>query len=436
MIQDGIGAIVNHVTSNNMLTSIQIDRRVLLGFLAVMFVINAAVLAILWKEIMAGKNDFPIFYSNAQMVREGKASGLYDFEAENRFIRRVSDVQRPPNNHLPYELLLFVPFTYLKFRMAYIVWTILSLAMLAGVAAMTGNIRTGGSTFSLRFLTVLAFYPVWYCLLMGHDSILMLFLFTISFCLWKRGNDDLAGFVIALGLFRPQLVLPFVFIAFVAGKWKFVRGFLPGAALAVTLSTWIVGWHGMADYVRVLLAQGTEGSAKVLDQQWEIDPGIMPTWRGFLWLFLPRWVPPGVRIFFLLVGTFWGLGWAAKKMRTPTNPAAFDAAFAIAVATALLVSYHSFLNDFSLMILPLLILGVMLVSVGKVPRLNAYLIATVGFLLFLTPLYMMLMSTGVLASFFVVELVALCLTSRWGANVVVVSDSAGGTARAISGETA
>ena len=167
-----------------MLTSIRIDRQVLLGFMAVMFVINAAVLSILWKQIIAGKNDFPLFYSNAQMVREGKASGLYDFEAENSFIRRVSDVTRPPNNHLPYELLLFVPFTYLKFRAAYILWTTLSLAMLAGVAVMTRIVRAGGPSFSLRFLTALAFYPAWYCLLMGHDSILLLFLFALSFWLW------------------------------------------------------------------------------------------------------------------------------------------------------------------------------------------------------------------------------------------------------------
>src|SRR5579862_1125056 len=99
--------------------------------MAVMFVMNAVLLFIPWKEIMAGKNDFPVFYSNAQMVREGKASGLYDFDAENSFVRRVSDVTRPPNNHLPYELLFFVPLTHLRFSSAYITWTILSVGMLA-----------------------------------------------------------------------------------------------------------------------------------------------------------------------------------------------------------------------------------------------------------------------------------------------------------------
>lgn len=84
--------------------------------MALMFAMNAVVLLIPWKDLMAGKNDFPPFYASAQMVREGQAARLYDFAAENSFIHRVSDVTRPPNNHLPYELLIFVPFTY--FRLA------------------------------------------------------------------------------------------------------------------------------------------------------------------------------------------------------------------------------------------------------------------------------------------------------------------------------
>ena len=180
--------------------------------MAVMSVMNAVLLFIPWNEIMAGKNDFPVFYSNATMVREGHAAGLYDFDAENDFVRRVSDVARPPNNHLPYELLLFVPLTYLPFGMAYILWTILGLAMLGGTAVLMRNFCPGPSGLSVGFLTVLGFFPVWYCLLQGQDSILLLFLFALSFWLWRRGNDDAAGFVIALGLFRPQLVVPFVLI--------------------------------------------------------------------------------------------------------------------------------------------------------------------------------------------------------------------------------
>jgi hypothetical protein len=399
-----------------MLKPIHIDQRIVIGFMAVMVCVNAVFLLGLWKQIMAGKNDFPIFYSNAQMVREGSASGLYDFNAENTFTSRVTDVPRPPNNHLPYELLLFVPLTHLQFRAAYVVWTILGLAMLAGVAFTMRGFQIGRWSFVITLLTILAFYPEWFCLLQGQDSILLLSLFALSFWVWRRGRDDIAGFVLALGLFRPQLVFPFIFIAFLAGKWKFVRGFIPGAALVLALSTWVVGLHGMADYARVLLAQGSQQSARVLEKQWEVNLGLMTTWRGFLWVCLPRWVPPGVRTFLLLVGTFLGLGWAAKQMRKAKGkgPPAFDLAFAIALATTLLVSFHSFLNDFSLMILPLLICGPLLAASALVPRKSAYLIVTLGFLFFLTPLYLALGATGQKGWLFLTESLAVWLVGRYG----------------------
>ncbi len=376
---------------------------------------------------MAGKNDFPIFYSNAQMVREGKASSLYDFDAENAFIRRVTDVARPPYNHLPYELLLFVPLTYLQFRAAYIVWTFVSLAMLGGVALTMRNLYPGRWSFSLALLTILAFYPEWHCLLQGQDSILLLSLFALSFWLWRRGKDDIAGFVLALGLFRPQLVLPFILIVLLAGKWKVVRGFMPGAALTLALSTWVVGLHGWADYARALVAQGSQQSARVLEKQWDIQLGLMTTWRGFLWVSLPTWVPSGVRAGLLLVGTFVGLGWAAEQMRKAKSPATSDVAFAIAVATTALVSFHSFLHDFSLMILPLLIWGLAMTApaAALMSKRRAYLIVTLGFLFFLTPLYFLLLVTSKMGSFFLVELMALWSAGRWVSSQQVEGTPAG-----------
>jgi hypothetical protein len=420
------------VTPDTEKTSIQIDRRVLIGFMAVMFVMNAVLLFIPWKEIMAGKNDFPVFYSNATMVREGRAAGLYDFNAENDFVRRVSDVTRPPNNHLPYELLLFVPLTYLSFDKAYILWTILSLGMLGGTAILLRSLHDGPSRLSIVLLTILGFFPVWYCLLQGQDSILLLFLFALSFSLWRRGNDDAAGFVIAMGLFRPQLVAPFVLIMLIARKWKFIRGFVPGAVLVTLLSAWVVGLSGMVDYAHVLMSQGTQQSAKVLAERWTVRPGLMATWRGFLWVCLPTWVPTKIRSLLLLVGTLTGLAYAAKKINNAKDVEAFDLAFATSAATILLVSFHSFLNDFSLMILPLLIYAPVIANSGFVRKRKAHFMVTLGFLFFLTPLYLLLLSRDSLGWFFVVELSALWLASHWRTAVGVGVQNSMETARAVS----
>jgi hypothetical protein len=218
----------------------------------------------------------------------------------------------------------------------------------------------------------------------------------------------------------------------IAGKWKFIRGFVPGAVLVTLLSAWVVGLSGMVDYAHVLMSQGTQQSGKVLSERWTVRPGLMATWRGFLWVFLPSWIPTEVRSCLLLVGTFTGLIYAAKRMHSSKNTAAFNLAFAISVAVILLVSFHSFLNDFSLMILPLLICAPVIGNSGLVATKRAYSMVTLGFLFFLTPLYLLLLSTDSVGWFFLVEVWALWLASHWQTAVGVEPQNNMGTARVIS----
>jgi hypothetical protein len=403
----------------------QLDRRVFYSFMFLMLAMNAAVFFTSWKDIKAGKNDFPVFYSNAQMVREGQAAHLYDFDAENSFVHRVSDLARAPNNHLPYELLIFIPFTYLSFGAAHVLWTLLSLGMLMGVALLMQSAPPAGLSFRVTLLTTLAFFPVWYCLLQGQDSILLMLLFVLSFWLWKRGRDDAAGFALAMGLFRPQLVLPFVLVAFLAGKWKLIRGFTPGAILVLLVSVSVVGVLGMADYARVLLSQGTQGSASALAQQWQVHLGLMPTLRGLLWIILPGSVPGNIRNFLLIFGTLAGLLWAAKGLRSVKDGAAFDMAFGTAVGAVALVSFHSLPHDFSLMILPLLLAGGAIASVKRrvelrAERGNPYTWVTVGFLLFFTPLYFVLIFAEKVGLLVLPSIVFLWLISSWARSSVPV----------------
>jgi hypothetical protein len=399
-----------------MLNQVRIDRRALYSFMLIMTVMNAVISFIPWKEILAGKNDFPPLYASAQMVREGQAQHIYDLEVENSYVYRVSDVTRPPNNHLPYENLIFIPFTYLRFPPAHICWTLLSMAMLVLVALMMCKFWPDTASFGLTLLTILAFFPVWYCLLQGQDSILLLLLFALSFWLYRRGRDDLAGFVVALGLFRPQLVLPFAFIMFLAGKWRFLRGFVPGVTFVVALSVWIVGFHGMADYARILISQGMQGSASTLVEQWHVQPSLMTTLRGLLWISLPSSAPSFVQTFLLLAGTSLGVLWAANGIRRAKDETTLDLAFALAVAVVAVVSFHSFLHDFSLVILPVMIVGNLAPRWTRLTQRGAYSIVTVVFLLFLTPLYLVLLVSAKLGLLILPAIAGLWMTGRWGSE--------------------
>jgi hypothetical protein len=392
---------------------ITVDRRAIGGFLALMLAVNICVLALVWHGILAGYSDFPMGYSNAMIVRAGHASELYDYNAENVSMRRVSRILREPYNHLPFELLIYVPLTYFGYHQALLLWAVASVGMFGAVALLlvrSGAIKTG---FALTFLAILSFFPAWFSLVNGQDSALLVLLFAISFLLWRGGRDEFAGFVLALALFRPQLVLPFVLVAFLAGKWKFVRGFIPGAVLVGLLSVAVVGFHGMGEYARILLAQGTEKSGQVLNDRWRIDVPNMPTWRGALSLCSSTWMSSALQEFLLVVGTILALLWATVKMRRSRNQASFDLAFAAALSTTLLFSFHSYVHDFSLLILPVLIFGAAFGQPRDIPRLGAYWLVTAGFVVFLTPAYVWMHATHVLGLFAFVEIAALWKVNRW-----------------------
>lgn len=399
---------------------LRFDRLGLLWLLAIIAAFNALSVVTAWKVMMSGANDFPIFYSNAQMVREGRAADLYNFDAENIFIRRVSSTTRPPNNHVPYELLLFVPLAFLPYDVAYIVWGVVGLFMLGGVAFLMRDVGEGRPGFWPAFLTLLAFFPIWYCLANGQDSILLLFVFAASFWLWRQRRESLAGFVLALALFRPQLALPFLFVTAVAGKRKFLRGFVIGAGLVGALSVLVVGWHGIVEYLRLLGAQGLEQSSSTLVHEWGISPELMPTWRGFLWMLLPGSTPSMMRNVLILAGTVAGLFWAGKCLRRSESQVCSDQAFAVAIAVVALVSFHSFLYDFSLMVLPLLYVTSQRWSSPDLSSGRALRLSIVS-LFFVTPLYLLIMGTNTVALFFIPGALGLWAVKKWDEGRMSIS---------------
>src|SRR4029077_20293325 len=62
--------------------------------------------------------DFSSFYCAAQIVRQGFGRQLYDLGLQVEFQSKVAAVHAF-FNHPPYEALLFVPFTFFSYRVAY-----------------------------------------------------------------------------------------------------------------------------------------------------------------------------------------------------------------------------------------------------------------------------------------------------------------------------
>jgi len=334
-------------------------RTTIFFYLAAMVVIHLAVLWNLRQMIRMGYPDFTIYYCAGTMVRQGLGHELYNdvaqFKVRREFLPEVANrLGKSPYNHPPFEALLFTPLTYFSFPAAFIFWDLLNLAMLMALPFLLRSQLFSPLDFSwpLWVAATLAFFPVFFALLQGQDSILLLFLYTLGFVELAKGNDERAGGWLGLGLFKPQLVVPFVLFMFLCGRRRMLFGFLPVAAALGLLSAGIVGWQGLTSYPQYVL------HLEAAMARGAIVPSDMPNLRGVLYLLLRGGPHVDVISPILSVCIFLFAVWQSRKIGTVkiANGSLFPWQFALAVVTTVIVSYHSLGYDLSILLLPVVLL--------------------------------------------------------------------------------
>jgi hypothetical protein len=255
----------------------------------------------------------------------------------------------------PFEALLFVPFTYLSYRAAYAAWLMFSLAILSGAArliqgntnvldAMLQYTRGIPVDFGLLLLVFLTFSPTMDCLLIGQDSALMLMIYTLVFLALKRGRELEAGGLLALGLFKFHLVLPFAIIFALRRRGLFVLGFAGIALLLIAISVLVSGPGVLVSY-----------PAMFLNSKYRMLMGFQPEYaaniRGLIYLITPSKIP-GVISGAVVAALSAFLLWVTARIWRDSE---FELCFSAAVIAALLTGYHSFVYDLSLLLLPVAI---------------------------------------------------------------------------------
>jgi len=367
---------------------------------AVVLLIVSLGVAYAWFSFPANREDtsrlldFSEFYAAGQMVRHGLGNSLYDLRVQAEFQLKVAPVHafylRPP-----FEALLFVPFTYLSYRAAYAAWLMFSLAILSGAArliqgntnvldAMFQYTRGIPVDFGLLLLVFLTFSPTMDCLLIGQDSALMLMIYTLVFLTLKRGRELEAGGLLALGLFKFHLVLPFAIIFALRRRGSFVLGFAGIALLLVAISVLVSGPGVLASY-----------PAMFLNSKYRMLMGFQPEYaaniRGLLYLITPSKIP-GVISGAVVAALSAFLLWVTARIWRDSE---FELCFSAAVIAALLTGYHSFVYDLSLLLLPVSIVCGELAK-RKILLSNLTLNGAL-FVLFVQPIHYVLMTHQIYA---------------------------------------
>lgn len=367
-------------------------KKLLLLFLAGMLSLH---IVVAWRSrdlVGKGYPDFTALYSAGKIVREGLGSQLYDTQTQYRiqqeFASGVSIRQGPlPYIHPPWEALLFVPFTWFSYRVAYLLWDAVNLLILLSLPFLLWDHLPQLKRVSALFwlFVSLAFYPIFFDLLQGQDILPLLLFFTLAFLSLKQNNDLAAGCWLGLGLFRFHLVLPLVFILLLHKRLKALLGFASVAVVLAVVSIAVIGWNAALSYpafvwhVETVMGHGA------------IVPVDMPNLRGLLHTFLAE--RSSKLIIQLVVGVLSValLFFASARWKVARAGTAFDLGFALALVTTILVSYHANTYDLSLLFLPVMLLTNHLAGADLKLGWNRITLVGPMLLLFVSPLQMLLL---------------------------------------------
>ena len=300
-----------------------------------------------------GHSDFRQLYAAGYMVRTGHAAELYDIRAQQQFqdVLVGNDEPALPFIRPAYQALLFVPFSLLPYRIAYLAFLAVNLALLAmAFWILRPNMRNLYRVW--RFLPVfvfLVFYPIALALMQGQDSILLVVLLAAALVALEQGQELRAGILIGLGLFKMQIVIPIALLFLLWRRWRFFAGFALSACLLSLISLWIVGFAQTASYARSLFSVGTGLAAA---HQFPLRVSIMANLRGLIFGLLGARLPAFWKQALTIVASIFVLLWVALAI--PGKRRTTDA-LVLAIIASLIVSYYLFIHDLSVLLIPIVI---------------------------------------------------------------------------------
>ncbi len=300
-----------------------------------------------------GHFDFRHLYTAGYMVRTGHAGELYDYAVQKRFEDSLISHEpiALPFNHLAYEALLFVPFSFLGYRAAYFAMLAVNTVFLA-VAYRLLRPYMENLALAWKWLGVamfVTFLPNAVALMQGQDSIALLLIFTAAFALLVQDCELSAGLVLGLALFKFQLVLPLALLYVIWRRWRFVAGFGLSALAVSAGSLLLVGISQGKVYFHSLFEMGVGLSSKAEQFRYGILPAAMPNLRGLTYGLLSGRVAGFWLQLIIGLLSFLALALAARAGAEKSSQRQFQIA---TIATAL-VSYHFLAHDMSILLVPI-----------------------------------------------------------------------------------
>lgn len=324
--------------------------------IAIVVIVQATVLSHMWPYISAGRVDFRSLYEAGTTVLH-RGAPAYQLSvrpsvpsaAEQMDPLRFRNPQGPDNLHPPFELLIFTPLAALPYRVAYLVWYCCNSLMLMSVLlALWKHIPELHSHLRLLLFAGATAYPVLVSLSQGQDSILLLLLLTLSFLSLKEGHEFRAGVALGMGMFKFLLVGPIVLGLMVARRWRTLAAYGVTCVALLLASFALIGAKAATSYWFFIFRFGrvTPPVAKL---------NRMPSLREFSHALVPKSVP-AMWVDVVVIGlSVLILAFVLVRCANAARAEVLDLRFSMLVTTATVISYHFFVHNATILLLPVLL---------------------------------------------------------------------------------
>ena len=328
---------------------------ILLGILPIIFCMQFLAWLTFLPKALRGHADFRQLYVAGYMVRTGHRTQLYDYAAQAYFQNTLvsNDERALPFIRPAYQALMFVPFSLLPYRTAYLGFLLLNLLLLA-LAFLILQPRLRGLSRvwpGLPPALFLGFYPVALALMQGQDSILLLALLAAALVSLERNRDLTAGALAGVGLFKFQIVVPIVLLFLLWRRWRFVKGFMFSAILVGLLSFITSGWAETVVFVHSLLSVGAGLPAVPGEINFPLRINIMANLRGLIYGLASLRAPQR----WLQVTTLLLSSLVVISVRARGRQQRGGDALVLAITAGVVVSYYLFIHDLSILLIPIVL---------------------------------------------------------------------------------
>jgi hypothetical protein len=280
--------------------------------------------------------DFDHYYAAAQMLRSGSGARLYDVHLQDQFEAKYTHRSGTLFNYPAATALLYLPVTLGNFYRGYFLWESLSLTIVFGCIFLLN--RSFALFRDTHFIALLSlfFVPLHTLLLEGQVDAFVLLAYVLALLALKSEQPFAAGVVLALGLVKFHLVLPFAWVMLVRKQWRFLYGFSAGSIFVIALSVSICPSF-LTSYPRLLATMQSLPNGG-------FHPQLMSNFRGLIYLATKHEAPVSLLAAIALVV----LTIVARRWTT------LESGFSAAIAATLFSTYHVYVPDLVLLLIPLM----------------------------------------------------------------------------------